>query len=184
MIMQDTTLKEMIHIQREAIPGNICDSIVKNIENSDWQQHSWGNPLNDEVESYDRELSVLHADASTLHPFIENALINYQNNTQAGNFLFNVSTVRFNRYGENQIMRPHTDHIRDIFDGEKRGIPIVSVIGNLNDDYEGAKLTFWDGYSVDLGKGDIVAWPSLFLYPHEVTEATQGTRYSFVCWAY
>ena len=41
MIMQDTTLKEMIHIQREAIPSNICDSIIKNIENSDWQQHSW-----------------------------------------------------------------------------------------------------------------------------------------------
>ncbi len=36
----------------------------------------------------------------------------------------------------------------------------------------------------DLSKGDIVMWPSNFLWPHGVTEATKGTRYSAVCWAW
>ena len=30
----------------------------------------------------------------------------------------------------------HADHIHSMFDGEKKGIPILSVLGVLNDDYE------------------------------------------------
>ena len=32
--------------------------------------------------------------------------------------------------------------------------------------------------------GDILIFPSTFLYPHVVKEVTEGTRYSFVAWAY
>ena len=42
----------------------------------------------------------------------------------------------------------------------------------------------WEDYELDLGKGDIVMWPSNFLYPHGVTEATKGKRYSAVTWAW
>ena len=54
----------------------------------------------------------------------------------------------------------------------------------LNDDYEGAELFFWDDYVVPLGKGDIIMFPSLFLFPHGVKEATKGKRYSAVSWAW
>ena len=50
------------------------------------------------------------------------------------------STIRFNRYGKGQIMRQHHDHIHSIFDGKEKGIPVLSFILNLNDDYEGADL--------------------------------------------
>ena len=33
---------------------------------------------------------------------------------------------------------------------------------------------------VPLGKGDIIMFPSLFLFPHGVTEARKGKRYSAV----
>ena len=94
------------------------------------------------------------------------------------------SSIRFNRYSSGQIMRQHHDHIHSLFDGNEKGIPVLSFILNLNDDYEGADLYFWEDYVVKLGKGDIIMFPSLFLFPHGVTEATKGTRYSAVSWAW
>ena len=92
--------------------------------------------------------------------------------------------VRFNRYQPGQIMRQHIDHIHSIFDGKEKGIPVLSFILNFNDDYEGADLFFWDNTAFKLGKGDIIMWPSNFLYPHGVTEAISGKRYSGVTWAW
>ena len=37
---------------------------------------------------------------------------------------------------------------------------------------------------IRLKTGDILMFPSNFMYPHEVTECTKGTRYSFVSWAF
>ena len=84
------------------------------------------------------------------------------------------------------MMRPHFDHIQSLFDGEKRGIPVLSVIGALNDhsDYEGGGLVFWDDFEIKLDKGDILIFPSCYLYPHRVQEVTKGERYSFVCWGF
>jgi predicted 2-oxoglutarate/Fe(II)-dependent dioxygenase YbiX len=81
-------------------------------------------------------------------------------------------------------MRSHLDHIHSLFDGKEKGIPVFSIVGNLNDDYEGAEFYFWDDYVVPLGAGDILMFPSLFMYPHGVKEARKGNRYSFVSWAW
>ena len=94
------------------------------------------------------------------------------------------STIRFNRYGKGQIMRQHHDHIHSLFDGQEKGIPVLSFILNLNDNYRGADLYFWEDHAVHLGKGDIIMFPSLFLFPHGVTEAREGVRYSAVSWAW
>jgi predicted 2-oxoglutarate/Fe(II)-dependent dioxygenase YbiX len=94
------------------------------------------------------------------------------------------SAIRFNRYGQGQIMRQHMDHIHSLWGTQDAGIPVLSFILNLNDDYEGAELFFWDDYVVPLGKGDIIMFPSLFLFPHGVKEATKGRRISAVSWGW
>ena len=94
------------------------------------------------------------------------------------------STIRFNRYGKGQIMRQHHDHIHSLFDGNEKGIPVLSFILNLNDNYRSADLYFWEDHAVHLGKGDIIMFPSLFLFPHGVTETKSGKRYSAVSWAW
>ena len=90
--------------------------------------------------------------------------------------------MKFNKYSVGESIEPHHDHIHDMFDGKVRGIPTTSLIGVLNDDYEGGELLFWNEYRVDLKKGDVVAFPSVFLFPHEVTTVTGGIRYSWVTW--
>jgi len=81
-------------------------------------------------------------------------------------------------------MSPHFDHIQSIFDGEEKGIPILSVIGNLNRNYVGGELKFFRQDMLLMNVGDLVVFPSCFLYTHEVTAVEQGTRYSYVSWAY
>ena len=34
----------------------------------------------------------------------------------------------------------------------------------------------------DLTKGDIIVFPSNFMYPHKVEPVTKGTRYSYISW--
>ena len=68
-----------------------------------------------------------------------------------------------------------------MFDGERKGIPILSVLGVLNDDYEGGEFVLIDE-KIDLSKGDIIIFPSNFMYPHKVEPVTKGTRYSYISW--
>ncbi len=63
----------------------------------------------------------------------------------------------------------------------------LSIIINLNDDYEGGDLIFTDQKEKEikrlkLGKGSIVFFPSNFMYPHSIQPITKGTRYSIVSW--
>ncbi len=80
-------------------------------------------------------------------------------------------------------MRKHYDHIHSIFDGKMKGVPIVSIVANLNEDYEGSEFMCREK-EIKLKTGDILMFPSNFMYPHEVKETTKGVRYSFVSWAF
>ena len=63
----------------------------------------------------------------------------------------------------------------------------LSIIMNLNDEYEGGDLIFTDQKDFEvkrlkLGTGSIVFFPSNFMYPHSIQPITKGTRYSIVAW--
>jgi len=74
----------------------------------------------------------------------------------------------------------HTDH----FTIHPRHL---SIILNLNDEYEGGDFIFTDQKHKEvkrlkLGKGSIVFFPSNFMFPHKVEPITKGKRYSIVSW--
>jgi predicted 2-oxoglutarate/Fe(II)-dependent dioxygenase YbiX len=63
----------------------------------------------------------------------------------------------------------------------------LSVIMNLNNEYEGGDLIFTDQKGIEikkikLDKGSIIFFPSTFLFPHKIEPITKGTRYSIVAW--
>ena len=63
----------------------------------------------------------------------------------------------------------------------------LSVIINLNNDYEGGDLIFTDQgkqevKKIKLTERSIVFFPSNFMYPHSIEPITKGTRYSIVAW--
>jgi predicted 2-oxoglutarate/Fe(II)-dependent dioxygenase YbiX len=71
-----------------------------------------------------------------------------------------------------------------MFDGNRKGIPTLSILGAINDDYEGGELIFWESEKIVLKAGSIMIFPSNFMYPHKVLPVTKGTRYSYVSWAW
>jgi predicted 2-oxoglutarate/Fe(II)-dependent dioxygenase YbiX len=81
-------------------------------------------------------------------------------------------------------MAEHCDHIHSLFDGEIKGIPTMSLVGLLNDNYQGGEFVMWQDTVIPLKQGDVMVFPSNFLYPHRVDPVTRGTRHSFVAWAW
>ena len=81
------------------------------------------------------------------------------------------------------MMREHHDHIHSLFDGQHKGIPVLSFIGILNDNYKGGDFIIRNK-KIKTKTGDIIIFPSSFMFPHKVTEVTKGIRYSFVSWGF
>ena len=190
----DTKLDECIYIAEKIIPADFCDAIVKDIETREWEPHHWYNPITagtwkEETMELDVQWSTPEMQKVVGDFVVESGRI-YNRNYQfllpdrSGQMMTQFTPVRFNRYAPGQIMRQHHDHIHSIFDGKIKGVPVLTFILNFNDDYEGADLFFWEDTVVKLGKGDIIMFPSNWLFPHGVTEATKGKRYSGVCWSW
>jgi hypothetical protein len=117
---------------------------------------------------------------------IYNSISNYIRDVNIPEFTYwqGYTPFRFNRYKENQTMLKHIDRIKSIFDGTRRGVPLLSVVGLLNDNFSGGDFIMFDDYKVNLKAGDIMIFPSSFTFPHHVTHITEGTRYSFVSWVW
>ncbi len=187
---------------KNMVPSDICDEAVKILEdpNQLWKQHTWyttdskpGTNKNDFLSVHDKEFDITYSLSiqSSLNQYIKEFGKLYTTKYQfeylgddAAGFFSKSSPIKINRYKEGQCILPHHDHIHSLFDGGRKGIPILSIIGLLNDDYEGGEFFMWGETKYDLKKGDMIAFPSVFMYPHHVTEVTRGTRYSWVTWCY
>ena len=185
--IKNLQLKNFIHIERGLIPKDTCRFVIDSIKNKSWSSHLWSTDGKDNFSYPTKELDVLEATPDLediLNPLISLS-VKYYNDFIGSEKVSQVtcfSPVRFNRYQKGQTMRIHCDHIKTLFEGEVRGIPVLSIIINFNDDYKGGDLIFWDDYKVDLGEGDVVVFPSLFLFPHRIEEVTENIRYSGVAW--
>jgi len=188
----DTKLDECIYVAEKIIPADLCDAVVQDIEIKEWRPHRWYNNTIDKSHSEETmELDIQFSNKELhkkLSPFVIESVKKYNQNyefpSKSGQMMSQFCPIRFNRYSPGQIMRQHYDHIHSIFDGKIKGVPVLSFILNFNDDYEGADLFFWKDTVVPLGKGDIVMFPSNWLFPHGVTQSTKGKRYSGVTWGW
>lgn len=91
-----------------------------------------------------------------------------------------INQIDLLKYTEGGKYVIHTDHHSDT-------PRHLSMILNLNNDYEGGDLIFTDQKEKEikrckLDKGSVVFFPSNFMYPHSIEPITKGTRYSIVAW--
>lgn len=172
----------------------ICSEIVKDLKTKTWSEHRfynyrkkegvklsgkkeldtcWGN---DQFTHYDHIMKKIW---DTLHIYYYKDL----------NFSWlpgwnGYTQIRFNRYQKNKKMAYHWDCINSMFDGERKGIPTLSIVGNLNENYTGGEFIMFEDKEIKLKTGDFLMFPSTFLYPHKVEPVTKGTRYAFVSWVW
>ena len=187
-------------VVKNIIPKEVCKNIISNLEeNKPWEKHNWYDSVNDlRYTKNTMELDVMTITdelSKVLNPMINNAYKDYVNQFNGSgentkNFINYFTPIRFNRYEVGTKMRKHFDFIQSIFDGQSRfftpykGVPILSLVGILNDDYEGGDFVFNDNHTLKFNVGDILIFPSTFMYAHEVKAITKGTRYSFVSWGF
>jgi hypothetical protein len=93
---------------------------------------------------------------------------------------FNIHNLRyweafnFIKYQEGQHFQYHHDH------GFSYNCT-VSLVAYLNDDYEGGGLHFSQQDVLYTPKaGDVVIFPSTYMYPHRAMPVENGTKYSLV----
>jgi len=168
-----------------------CKKSVKLLEQKekDFVQHEFYNDIQNTFVSYERELSVSYSDIETKDYFMDEIWNGLK--TYCDEFKFQwfgswkgYTELRFNRYKTGTQMELHCDHIQSMFDGHRKGIPTLSIVGVLNEDYEGGEFIMWEDKEIKLKIGDLLIFPSTFLYPHKVNLVTKGTRYSFVSWTW
>ena len=178
-------------IYKGAVSNEICDKTVSEMNTLDFQEHTFYNANTNEYKprSGSQELSMSWGSVSTkqnLNQIVDDTAFKYvkELNMPWFNSFQGYSHVRFNKYAENKKMALHADHIHSMFDGERKGIPILSVLGVLNDDYEGGEFIMFEDFEIKLEQGDLLIFPSNFLYPHRVEPVKEGVRYSYISWTW
>jgi len=168
-----------------------CINKLKNI--STWDKHNWYNTGTDSRDrpSGDNEPETLDKDYvreinDVIIQNLHSTIFEYQKKLKYSWFKGwqGYSPIKFIRYFLNQTMITHCDHIHALFDGERKGVPILSIIGILNDDYVGGELIMFEDKKIDIKKGDLLIFPSNFLFPHKIAPITKGVRYSYVSWVW
>ena len=186
--MKHLDVKAFSKLYKSVVPNDLCDRTVSEMDNLKFHEHTFYNANTNEYKprSGSQELSMSWGNVSTkndLNKIVDDTAFRYVKELKMPWFdkYQGYSHVRFNKYAENKKMALHADHIHSMFDGERKGIPILSVLGVLNDDYEGGEFTLC-GENLDKDKGSAVVFPSNFMFPHEVKKVTSGVRYSIMTW--
>lgn len=188
------SLKDYILHLDNWIPKDILQKSIEELDkDKNWYRHNWTNSKS--YATFETEEEQLYMNTTYKLTYIKelydltwNALNKYIVLDKIGGDKFKgwkgFSEIRFNRYNKNQQITKHVDHIHSCFDGKIKGIPILSIVAVLNDNYEGGEFIMFDDYEIKFKAGDLIIFPSVFLYPHLVKPVKKGTRYSFVSWCY
>lgn len=182
------SLEYYIRVYDNFLTDQECDLLC---QQDGWASHEWTDGKG-KIVRRDEDLYILPLDSKYQH-IVERfgrPTLQYSKDTNAcvtglgPNIISSGCQPRLNKYVNSQHMDPHSDLIRNIC-GE--GIPVLSTIVMLNDNYKGGELLFNlkpenKKVSYKLNKGSIIIWPSTFLYEHEVTPVIEGERISMVTW--
>ena len=193
MVLKYPNLKDHI-FEYDLLSHQECDEIVSHLDSREWGDFMWYQDQEQvDLDKESRMKSTVNCPEATniIQPHVNDELFsafhkkyNYYNvgSGGGGSFWEACSGIKFNKYVVGDYLSPHYDHIRDFFQGQFRGIPVTSVVGVLNDDFEGGDFVFWEEHTVKMKKGSVLVFPALYLFPHEVMPVTKGVRYSWIQW--
>ncbi len=175
----------------EFLDKDDCRSVVAQLEQLRWRRHEFYHHVTGKLHSSDHDLSVSFdefPDKQRLQDSLR-SLVDRYIFQDFGNFEWfrkwqGYTRLRVNRYEKDTMMDIHCDHIHSIFDGNLKGVPILTILGSFNDEYTGGELLMWGDEVVELPAGSVMIFPSNFLYPHKINPVISGVRYSFVSWVW
>lgn len=182
------TLTDYIRIYKNHLPSDVCDATVDYLNLCNFEVHRFYNVTGEPDIHLNASSSFFGSTPSNtlLMEYIWKAIKQYVTEIEAPGFSgwTGFTPPKFNKYDPDTYMREHCDHIHSIFDGTRKGIPTLTVIGGLNNNYTGGNLTLFGGDDYALKAGDVIVFPSNFMYPHAAAPVITGVRYSYVSWVW
>jgi predicted 2-oxoglutarate/Fe(II)-dependent dioxygenase YbiX len=185
-------LHNYIKVYNNFLALDFCDSVIDSLNNVNYIKHHYQDYNDYVMPAQKDDLQVTRTiiqEEEELNVAIVAAIETYMHKDMADfahlwDTCNGFTKVRYNKYFVNTKMHQHIDHIHNIFDGKIKGIPTLSIVGLLNDNYTGGEFIMWDNTVINLTKGSILIFPSTFMFPHRVNEIKSGVRHSFVSWTF
>ena len=167
-----------------AIPSDQCDLIVKS---ANWDASEKGQvKTKDEIKAVDkiRKTQVVWADQLSPIGCILQTFALTANAFAGWNFhVRGLEKVQLGKYSKGAFYKWHTDTGSPDEAGMQRKLSIVAMLSDASE-YEGGLLEIKNLQEPlkKLNKGDIICFPSYL--EHQVTEVTDGERYTAVAWCH
>ena len=168
-----------------------CKKIVSELKNIKWMGHYWNSPSrgvayentkdkepeqsSDLIQSHELIIKKMHPKIQEYMDYIK---VSWYYNWNG------YTNLKWLKYAPTTKMKIHCDHISGFYGGSPYGIPILSCLCNLNDNYKGGDVFMFENKNMNLKVGEMLIFPSNFLFPHEIKPLKKGFRYSFVSWVY
>jgi len=185
------SLDSYIRVFNSYIDKKICKDVVNELDSQrdQFKPHQFYSPITKKYQENPKDCLTYSNRISQFNDIsmaITNAFNDYivLLNMPWFNSINKISHPKWNRYDVGMTMENHCDHIGNLYDNNVNVSPQVSIIGCLNSNFEGGEVVFFNKQVIKLQEGDLVVFPSNFLYPHKINEISKGTRFSFVSWAY
>ena len=189
--MNPKNIEEYVKVYENIIDSNLCKKTINELNKVDWTEHKHYNYSENRYVGYDNDVSECYLDTECKkiiqnkiwHVIEKYIIFDFKVCDEWWSSWKGYSELKFNKYEKNKRMRLHCDHIHSMFDGQRKGIPILSIVGCLNDNYEGGEFVMWDKI-IKIPEGAVLVFPSNFMFPHKVNPVKKGVRYSFVSWVF
>lgn len=181
-------LIDYVKVHKGALSKDLCKRTVSSLQNVRWELHTFYDAASNTYSSHSNEPHSYYKKVDTTNEIMDSlkpVISGYVGGLELPywNSWLGFSSPKFNRYQVNSEMQNHCDHIHSLFSGDVKGIPVLTMIGQLNDEFTGGELMILDEeYKLDVG--DVIIFPSCFLYPHRVQKVTDGVRYSLASWSW
>lgn len=179
-------IDDYIIILKNIVPSDLCDKIIEEYKNcNQWEKAYTRKVLEDGVDDKHRncESIAMSLQSCEYRQKLDHDLYNVAiqcieayNNKFEHSYVSEDTGYDLLRYKTGGYYKTHVDS----FLTSPR---LISCSFHLNDNYEGGEFAFFDRkLKYKLNKGDVLMFPSTFMYPHEVMPVTKGTRYSIITW--
>ena len=194
----EKNIENYVFVKQNFLDNEFCQNTIEKLNQLNaWKKHNWvsynynqeqqldmSSPQGENEPDITSNINIkldfndfiLEKISKVIIKYIDSLKFEWFNNVNA------LTNLKFLKYSPGQTMENHCDHIHEIFDGTKKGIPVFSIIGLLNDDFEGGNFVMFGDKKINMKEGDLIIFPSLFLFPHEVKPITKGIRYSYITW--
>ncbi len=187
--LSSKSIGDFVWYGREVIDPDFCDKILDEYVDSDyWEPTLTGSGHDPEARRCEQicysEQSIIAENSEVrqsldeqMFKFVQNLIEMYQDsNPEFELEIQEDSGYELLKYEVGDFYVEHTDSFKE----QPRAL---TVIISMNDNYEGGEVALFNREMVyKLGVGDVIMFPSNFMYPHEIMPVTKGTRFSTITW--